>query len=1675
MTKQHQTWFEKLAEDRNESAKTLEKPSMSGFKRSVSDKYSEQAHFIYELLQNADDVKASECYFHLKDDGLYFKHNGRIKFSISDPDTELQDAKDGTLGHINSICSVGNSSKAYEENKQTIGKFGVGFKAVYQYTQTPSIYEDDFSFKITRFFVPEKLEAEIGNRAKNETLFYLPFDKTEMPKEQAYAEILAKLKTLTYPNLFLSHLKKIIWETQENNGIYSKNIIESGEKNDIIWRKIEVTQQNDSRISNEKLLLFTRQIEEQVHSYSVAFFIDKNDKLYAKQLPAFCFFPTQKDTKLNIAVHAPFFLTDSREGIKDENWNRYLVERLATLAADSLLVLRDLKLIDDDIISIIPYKEPEADDFFAPFYKAIKEKFETEELLPTNGGYAKKVNAYWAQDNPVLNLFSNEQLSFLAGNENARWVFRSLVRNQTEKAKELRSYIDDCIERWYDMNDMLRSINDTFIKDQTDEWLITLYEYLSKNNSYWNELKTKSLFLNEGLVPVPAFEKNGKLILFFPDADGNGYERLNEKLFSKGKKELYEKFGIREHTVADEIDEAITRFKNNKISTDTFFTKTFKYFKNECPQNEINNFIGKIKDFPFIPCYSNEKGFSSARNLFYPTEKLIEFYAPVPDTKFVDVQYLQSRYLKEEHTVLYDFLKKLGVKDKDPELKDRVYKIILPKYTSENNRAVATCCSDLKDILVYYQECPNNETENLLDKLKSLQFLLYKTNEKPKNRFIGKPNELYFSSASLQMYFQTKSDTKFIDLDVYHALITDVKEQQTLKTLLLRLGVSDSPKVIEQKSGSDFGTTKETKFILDGCESCIKEINTKDKSLALWGILKNIPFKELQKLEQCSKSTRPDRRHNFCTKNFISPDLEKIRKSKWLIAQNGTFEAPNKITTEQLDNEYEKESNQEKQLIELLQFLPSVELTKAERIAQKFDSEEEAEEARKALEEKRQNEKRKADRKISGTKAGIDADILEEAIESLENLSDSVSALKPKTEKEKTNALPDFDEDIELAKGIEDLKKQIEVKKSRVVLAEKINKSRKYSYDWFKTYLQLLKTYGEKQDPQKQKSVSFQQIKRYKADNKYFLLCGASSYISSEIENADDFKVALIFGNSKRENITVEGVSKKGQDLLIYCREPMSTHIISQFSNVFKVEINFTPVIDLLDRLYKAFTNSNYIDEWEDVQKVMPPLNFIYGPPGTGKTTTVCNKICDVLSENAQAKFLVLTPTNKAADVVCKKLKEISSKIYSVRLSRPTDPELEESGIYVDSLDNDSLRNIKVVTTTIHRLPYFQITGEKDGAIFEYKLFNYRNFDYVIFDEASMIGLHFITFAMMALFKTNTSTKFIVAGDPKQIPPIIEIDDKELENFDFQDENIYKMTKLESFNPQEQNIREIDTIKNLDMQFRSVPQIGQLFNELSYSNLLKHDRSTKRKECKQLPERLKNIISSNITFVDIPLNRDLSIYRINKLFYSSYHTYCAILVSEIIKFFDSVNDDKRWTIGLISPYKAQATLLNKLITSYGISDNLKIFSDTVHGFQGDECDIVFFVCNPNNYFYSGHKKALLSKEYIYNVAISRAKEYLIIFYPYTSIKDNRFINKICLSYRNNFGNARILDTKELEIILFKDRSFIENNCYFSGHDNINVFGYSDMKYFIKASDVAIDIQLRESKYTKQTAWRLKVE
>ena len=533
MTEQHQIWFDRLAKDREESAAMLEKPSMRGIKNSVVEKYSDQAHFIYELLQNANDAKATKSSFHLTQGGLYFKHNGKILFSVSNPDTEDQDKENNTLGHINSITAIANSNKT----ESSIGKFGVGFKAVFQYTETPHIYDPNFQFKIDRFIIPVKLESDLPDKQEDETVFYFPFNKTEMHAEKAHSDILEKLKNLVYPTLFLSNLQEVKWNAESETGEYTTNRNKPKQADDITYEKIELYQQIGLQQTKEKLYLFSRSTVNN-HTYSVGYFLDEKDKLTPKQCSAFCFFPTKEITNLNFILHAPFLLTDSREGIhRSKEHNTKMVELLSQLAADSLLILKELKLIDDEIFEIIPYKNIVYghEDFFDDFHQKIKQTLKTEEILPAKDKtFAHKQNAYWADSPEIANLFSNGQLAKLVGNENAKWVFTTIGKT---KDKEIRDYIDGSYDNYWEKKEpnlivsnmdfdykIANLITSNFIKNQSNEWLHKFYDYLSERKSYQDKFKTKPIFKDKQGNAVAAFEeRDGEMhaILFLPLTETN--------------------------------------------------------------------------------------------------------------------------------------------------------------------------------------------------------------------------------------------------------------------------------------------------------------------------------------------------------------------------------------------------------------------------------------------------------------------------------------------------------------------------------------------------------------------------------------------------------------------------------------------------------------------------------------------------------------------------------------------------------------------------------------------------------------------------------------------------------------------------------------------------------------------------------------------------------------------------------------------------------------------------------------------------------------------------------------------------------------------------------------------------------------------------------------------------
>ena len=159
-------------------ADSKEQGMYDGFRAYLTKLYTSSGHFIFELLQNAEDVYATTVTFRLESDKLIFEHNGTRKFDMND---------------INSITNIGNSTKE-KDNGNSIGKFGIGFKSVFEYTNTPEIHSVDYHFCIEELFIP-KVIPSINDYDKSKTLIILPFNGPKNTSD-CYSEIKESFEAL---------------------------------------------------------------------------------------------------------------------------------------------------------------------------------------------------------------------------------------------------------------------------------------------------------------------------------------------------------------------------------------------------------------------------------------------------------------------------------------------------------------------------------------------------------------------------------------------------------------------------------------------------------------------------------------------------------------------------------------------------------------------------------------------------------------------------------------------------------------------------------------------------------------------------------------------------------------------------------------------------------------------------------------------------------------------------------------------------------------------------------------------------------------------------------------------------------------------------------------------------------------------------------------------------------------------------------------------------------------------------------------------------------------------------------------------------------------------------------------------------------------------------------------
>ena len=404
--------------------------------RIFEDFYPDEAHFIYELLQNAEDAGATEVAFELTAHACYFEHNGSRHFDERD---------------IRAITGIFNSSK--KDNPDKIGKFGVGFKSVFVYTETPVIYSRDYSFKILKLVLPQPMNPKDGLGEK--TRFEIPFNNPKKNAKAAFSEVKAGLEQLSETTLlFLNNLRYISWRigTQEGAVLREEHsashvevlkLVDGREVLSSHWLRFAAFVQNVDKFASPVEGVDRQKV---AVAFELAFLGDAKSfdgkKALAKQLkivPAVrgkvsVFFPAEKETSgLRFHLHAPFIPELSRASIKNSPENFPLFEQLAAVAARSLHEIKELGLLTGEFLSVLPNNDDPLPERYVLIRKAILDEMRVRALVPTyEGGFAPTVQLLQARAS-MKTLLSRADLALVTGRQDGpMWSIGATQRNSNQ-------------------------------------------------------------------------------------------------------------------------------------------------------------------------------------------------------------------------------------------------------------------------------------------------------------------------------------------------------------------------------------------------------------------------------------------------------------------------------------------------------------------------------------------------------------------------------------------------------------------------------------------------------------------------------------------------------------------------------------------------------------------------------------------------------------------------------------------------------------------------------------------------------------------------------------------------------------------------------------------------------------------------------------------------------------------------------------------------------------------------------------------------------------------------------------------------------------------------------------------------------------------------------------------
>ncbi|MCX6842046.1 MAG: DUF3883 domain-containing protein [candidate division WOR-3 bacterium] len=609
--------------------------------RTISSLYADRAHFIFELLQNAEDA--------LRRRPAGWQGSRIVKFTLSENCLRVSHfGEPFDIDDVIGICSVGETTKALTD----IGHFGIGFKSVYAFTDRPEIHSGTEDFAIEDFVRPVSVSPM--TRSDGETVILIPRKQSDAVFGSDIASGLQNLAPGTL--LFLREIQRIEWEEEKgpSGSLFRERDTDLGKG---VRRVTVIGQAGGQPRVEETRLVFSELVStakgESVGKIEVAFSLAKEGEAQREEVrrvsssPLVAFFPTALETNLGFLVQGPYRTTPSRENVPPgDPWNKELLRKTAELLVRALEWLRDDEKLDVNALECLPLDVEKfgSKSMFAGLFEATKAAIKSTPFLPkSTGGYSCSGTARLASTLELRNLVDSKQLGVLFGEKtDLAWLSRDITADRTAL---LRSYLmtqHDVTEVTPDM--FVRKLEKKFLEAQPDAWVLKLYEFLGHQVFLRSQYEDSPLVRLADGKHVSALLQ-GKAQAFLPGPDETGFPTVRAAVCATdASRKFLESLGL---TLPDPVDDVIRnllqkyRQTKGEVSVPEYeqdMRRILAAFATDS-KAQRDKLLKALRETAFVPTVdagSGARGLALPQHVYIRTERLTELFAGVGGVLMVD-------------------------------------------------------------------------------------------------------------------------------------------------------------------------------------------------------------------------------------------------------------------------------------------------------------------------------------------------------------------------------------------------------------------------------------------------------------------------------------------------------------------------------------------------------------------------------------------------------------------------------------------------------------------------------------------------------------------------------------------------------------------------------------------------------------------------------------------------------------------------------------------------------------------------------------------------------------------------------------------------------------------------------------------------------------------------------